>query len=54
MKVKIKKDDEKKVLLSSLKEDNEEEIISILKLRKNRNNSKFVDQVICLFVYLFE
>ena len=53
MKVKIKKDDEKKVLLSSLKEDNEEEIISILKLRKNRNNSKFVDQVIYLFVCLF-
>ena len=48
----MKKDNEKKVLLSSLKEDNEEEIISILKLRKNRNNSKFVDQVIYLFICL--
>ena len=46
------KDDEKKVLLSSLNQDNEDEIISILKHRKSGNNSKFVDQVIYLFIYL--
>ena len=47
------KDDEKKVLLSSLNQDNEDEIISILKHRKSGNNSKFVNQVIYLFIYLY-